>query len=209
MSLLTLSPRDRRALAVGGTVMIAALTLARGFPALRTWTNERRASAVELNHELSQLRLGVASQRERKAALTKRSAELASLESALLPGETPATGAASLARLVGTAAESSAVHIRSTQLRTDSIRAGDAYTRVAVRIDATSDIRGLTSFLARLERGPALLVVKSLAITQSEPLSEMETLRAELEVAGLARAHDACECRGPECRCAQSVEASP
>jgi hypothetical protein len=119
--------------------------------------------------------------------LTARAKALGELDGGLLTGEQPASAAASLARLVGTAADSSNVHIRSTQLRIDSARSDAVYSTVGLRMDATSDIRGLTSFLARLERGPTLLVLRSLSITQPEPAAEMEALRIDVEVAGLMR----------------------
>lgn len=183
-----LSPRDRRALWIGVIVIGGTLLLTRGIPALSAWTRERRASADELRRELIELEQGIAEQRSRKALLSSRAAELAALDHGVLPGETPASAAASLARLVGIAADSSNVHVRSTQLRVDSVRAEEVYITVAVRIDASSDVRGLTQLLARLERGPTLLVIRSLYVTQPEPLAEMEALRIELEVAGLMRA---------------------
>lgn len=188
MTLARLTPRDRRALWIGVIVLVGTLAYTRGVPALSAWTRERRASAAELRRELADFRRGMAEQKDRKALLTARANALEELDRGLLPGEQPASAAASLARLVGTAADSSNVHIRSTQLRIDSARSDAVYSTVGMRIDATSDIRGLTSFLARLERGPTLLVLRSLSITQPEPAAEMEALRIDVEVAGLMRA---------------------
>jgi hypothetical protein len=61
------------------------------------------------------------------------------------------------------------------------------FAPVSVRIDATADVRGLTNLLTRLERGPTLLVVRALSITQPEPNAEMEALAVELTVEGLSR----------------------
>jgi hypothetical protein len=173
---------------LGAIVIGGAIGLTRGVPALSDWTAERRASAEELRRELARLEQGIAGQRDRKALLSSRAAALAELDRGLLRGATPASAAASLAQVVGTAADSSNVHVRSTQVRLDSATAEQHYSDVTVRVDATGDVRGLTQLLARLERGPTLLVVRSLSVSQPEPLAEMEALRIELEVAGLMRA---------------------
>jgi hypothetical protein len=187
MSFPTINPRDRRALAVGAIVIVAALILARGVPALFSWTAERQSSAAELTTELRALRNALATQRERRAQLAAGAASLARLEAGLLAGATPVSAAAALAQLVGRAADSAGIHVRSTQVRGDTARTGAVFTTVSVRIDATADVRGLTSLLARLERGPALMVISALSVTQLEPESEMEALQVELTVEGLSR----------------------
>ena len=187
MSLPTINPRDRRALVVGAVVIIATLILTRGVPALLSWTAERQSSAAELTTELNALRHAVATQRARRDELQVGTASLARLEAGLLAGATPASAAAALAQFVGAATDSSGVHVRSTQVRGDTARTGAVFAPVSVRIDATADVRGLTNLLVRLERGPMLLVVRTLSITQPDPGSEMEALAVELTVEGLSR----------------------
>lgn len=187
MSLATINQRDRRALALGAIVIVATLILARGVPTLMSWTTERQSSAAELTTELHVLRHAGATQRERRAQVAAGTASLSRLEAGLLTGATPASAAAALAQFVGHAADSSGVHVRSTQVRADTARTGAVFAPVSVRIDATADVRGLTNLLTRLERGPTLLVVRALSITQPEPNAEMEALAVELTVEGLSR----------------------
>lgn len=187
MSLTTINQRDRRALVLGAIVILATLILARGVPTLMSWTTERQSSAAELTTELRALRHALATQRERRAHVAAGTASLARLEAGLLGGATPASAAAALAQFVGAAADSSGVHVRSTQVRGDTARTGAVFAPVSVRIDATSDVRGLTNLLTRLERGPMLLVVRALSITHPEPNAEMEALNVELTVEGLSR----------------------
>lgn len=184
---MSMSQRDRRALVAGAILIVATLAVARGIPALFSWTSERQSSAAELTSELRRLRHQVATQRERRGQLAKGAASLARLDAGLLAGATPASAAAALALLVGRAADSAGVHVRSTQVRADTARTGAEFAPVSVRIDATADVRGLTNFLVRLEREPVLLVVTALSVTQPDPSSEMEALQVELTVEGLLR----------------------
>jgi hypothetical protein len=109
------------------------------------------------------------------------------LAPALLSGDSPASAAATLAALVsGTAAQAN-VRLGAVQVRPDSVARG-AFTRVAVRASATGDINGVTQMILGLEKGPMLLAVRELSITQAEPgapADRAEALRLELLVEGL------------------------
>jgi len=184
-----LSSRDLRVLIAGTVVIAALLTASRGLPAWRAWLTERRASAAEMTGELARLEAAIPLQRALKDSLRARRIRLSELSGALVPGGTPPASAAALASLLSSAAARAGVRLGAVQLRPDS--AGKtAFTRVAVRADATGDIRGITRLLAALEGGQTLLSVREFSVSSPSPAgpdTQAEALRVEMVVEGLAK----------------------
>ena len=182
-----LTPRDRRVLTVGAISCAALAMGARGIPALMRWTRDSRAAAAQLVGEEARARTSIARAAETRDTLAARNARYLALAPRLLDGETAAGAGGTLASIVSGAATASNVRLGSVQIRADSTRRG-AFTSVAVRADLTGDIRGISEMLATLEKGPALLAVRELSITQPEPAAgddRAEVLRAEVVVEGL------------------------
>lgn len=182
-----LTSRDRRVLAVGAIACTTLAAGARGIPALLQWTQDSRASAAQLVGEDARARASIARAAETRDTLTARNARYLALAPRLLEGETPAGAGATLASILSGAAAVSSVRLGSVQIRADTARRG-VFTRVAVSADLTGDIRGISAMLAMLERGPALLAVRELSITQPEPAAgddHAEALRADVVVEGL------------------------
>jgi hypothetical protein len=126
-----------------------------------------------------------------------RAERFVALAPALLDGTSAATAGATLASILSGAAAASDAKLGSVQVRTDTAASDSsggtprAFTRVAVRASLTSDVRGLSRFLLALERGPTLLSIDELSITQTEPAADgmrPEILHVEIAVAGLALA---------------------
>lgn len=199
MSALTLSPRDRRVLALGAATIGLLFALGRGVPALRRWEREQRAEAAELAAEAARARGSVRAHGVVRDSLKARETRFLALAPLLLGGETPAVAGATLASLVSGAAAACSVRLGAVQVRADSAGQG-VFTRVAVRADAVGDVRGVTGFLAALERGPALLAVRELSVSQSEPAAppdRPEVLRIELTVEGLVLSPRAAPAHSP------------
>jgi len=190
---LAFSHRDRRVLVIGGAIIAALFAVSRGFPAWRGWVTKQQSSAAEMTAEMARLDAAISMQRALKDSLRSRRSRLTELRAALLHGDSPASSAASLASLVSSAASDAEVRLGAVQVRADS--AGKTpLTRVAVRADATGDIRGVTRFLAALEGGTALLSVRELSVSSpapGAPDSQAEALRVEIVVEGLARTREA------------------
>lgn len=184
---LAISRRDRRVLLAGAAVIASILLLSRGVPAWRAWEHEVRASAAELTAEAERAEASVQLLPQTLDTLEQRQGRLVALAPVLLGGESPAAAAGALASLVSGAAAQSHMELAALRLQVDSARTG-VFTRIAVRGDATGDIRGVTQLLLTLERGPHLLAVRELSISQPEPAApahQPEALRIEFVVEGL------------------------
>jgi hypothetical protein len=95
---------------------------------------------------------------------------------------------AALASVVSGAAVIAGLELGAISIRLDTTRT-NVFSRPSVRGDARGDITGLTRFLAALERGPTMLVIRQLAVTQPEPGAagdRPETLRIEFTIEGIA-----------------------
>jgi Type II secretion system (T2SS), protein M subtype b len=200
-ALSRLSGGDRRTLAVGATVIAGLVLLAKGGPAWRVWQQDTAAGATELAADALRSDAEIAAYPALHDSLRERAARLRSLTPSVLPGDDPASAAATLATIISDAASDAGVKLGTVQPRVDSephSLGGDrtapppTFARVSARADAAGDVVALTQFLADLEHGPALLWVRELSITQPDPAapsSRIETLHAELTVAGLALNH--------------------
>lgn len=180
--------RERRVLVAGAAGVVMIVACARGVPAWLAWQRGANARAAELGTRVIQVRRAVASARATQDSLVHRSGRLDALTSRLIAGDTPAAAAATLAALLSDTAEGAAVRVNSLQVRPDSVGRA-TFTRVAVRVDATGDVDGLTQFLLALETDSTVLVVRELSITQPDPAApsdRAEALRAEVLVEALA-----------------------
>jgi len=181
------SQRDRRALLVGAVTVFTVVALSRGLPARSSWQRRVREDARVSRTEAARARALLGIGKAIEDSLAARDERFMALAPKLLGGESPAAAGATLAGLLSGAAASSGVRVGAVQIRPDTASTG-AFMRVSVRADATGDIRGVTKMLSALERGPALLVIRSFSIDQPEPAASsdrMEALRVTLEVEGL------------------------
>lgn len=190
-----LSSRDRRALVVGGIGIASLAAFARGMPALRGWSDASVSSARELALEAERAVASMAGAGALLDTMRARGERFVALAPALLDGGSAATGGATLASLLSGAAAAADAKLESVQVRPDTAArdssgtTASTFARVSVRATMTADVRGLAKVLLALERGPTLLAVEELSVTQPEPGadgSRPEMLRVELVVAGLA-----------------------
>jgi len=192
---LALSSRDRRVLTVGAIGIVSAVVLARGIPALRQWGDASVASAREVAEEAVRAEVSVRGAGTLKDTMRARGERFVALAPVLLDGSSAATAGATLGSIVSGAAAAAdaklgSIHVLpETAHRDSSGEASRAFARVSVRASMTADVRGLSKVLLALERGPTLLSVEELAVTQPEPAgdgSRPEMLQVEFVVAGLA-----------------------
>jgi len=181
-----MTARDRRALFVGGGVVLAAFLLLRVLP----WTL-RSAFAAEVGL------------RQRAALLARAHADLAEagglrdsavalgqalvgLAPKILSGDAPAEAAADLSGRVNLAASRNQAKLERVEPMTDSAVAGRLH-RVALRAAFECDIRGLVGLLQALTFGKAALTVRELRVTAIDAGSadkNPEVLRVDMTVAG-------------------------
>lgn len=184
----SLTGRDRRALITGAVVIITLTALARGLPAWRHWTRTARTRAAIAAADVARAESRLRIQHQLTDSLDVRGKRLIAFAPALLNGATTASAGATLAGLVSGAATAS-LHVDAVQLLPARDSASSStFRRVAVRVDATGDVRGVVRMLAALERGPTLLAIRALGIEQAEPAAppdHPEALHVTLTVEGL------------------------
>lgn len=181
-----MSPRDRRALLIGGAVVAAAVLALRVAPWAARAVFDRRAEleasaalAARMEDEVRS-----ASHLEDSGAVVRT--RLAALAPALLAGTTPAEASADLAGRLAAAAERHRVRVSRTDQVPDSGGA-DGLRQVRLRVAIESDTRGLLAFLRELSRESAVLLVDSVRTVVADPqvpAGRPELLQSELTVRG-------------------------
>jgi type II secretion system (T2SS) protein M len=173
---------------VGGALVACMLLGARGLPAAYLWQRELHANALESRTALYEARILMNSESMLRESTIVRGKRVIDLAPLLLNGDSPSASGATLEGVLSQAAMMSKVQLGAVELQSDS-GGKTIFEHVAVRASANGDIRGLTNMLAQLERGPALLSIKQLSITQPEMdagLNRMESLHMELVVEGIS-----------------------
>lgn len=178
--------RDRRALVLGGAVVLTALLGLRVLPwtvrkaaAAERGLRERAALLARARADLSETAL----LRDSAAVLTRAVVRLAPK---LLSGDTPAEALADLSGRLNLAASRNQAKLERTDQLADSASAG-RLRRVRTRAALESDIRGVVGFLRSVELGDAVLSVEELRIVAPDPSSGdrvPEVLRVEVTVVG-------------------------
>lgn len=183
--------RDRRALAIGGAILLSLLLVARG---VRPAISRVQALRAEISRERDLLARGRAllagvPALDSTAARLERAVALA--DDRLFPSADPLAATAGLGAYVSDLARRNGVHVQQGETRPPTAAAGDLVA-VEVGLRAQGDLEGALAFLISLERGPRLVEVVRLGIERTagtrdrEP--EHETLSLTLVVRGYAAA---------------------
>lgn len=180
-----MTSRDRRALVVGGSVVLVAVMLLRLLP----WTVREvvtlRARAIDHVATLERTRALVAALPAHRDSLREALGALVGLAPKLVDGATSAEAQASLSALVSLASSRHGLKILRLDPLPDS--AAGAFQRVAVHAECEGDAGGLTALLRSLETGTTLLTVPVISVQATDPWTEgkaPERLRIELTVTG-------------------------
>ena len=179
-----MTPRDRRALALGAAVVAAALTLRLAPLALARLqgARERLEGRVEL---LAHMRADLrdATRLQDSAEVVRR--RIARLAGQLLSPRTEVEAAASLGALVSLAAERHHVRLGRAEAVPDSANAGPA-RRVSLHAALESDTAGLLGLLGALADSPAVLTISALSVVADPPSAPgaPELLHTEITVRG-------------------------
>lgn len=197
MRQLAPSRRERRVLIVGGTLIAGMIGFSRGVPAWSKWQRDVRVAAAEMSVEVARAEASVARLEATLDSLETRKLRLVQLAPRFVGVESPSAAAGALAALVSGAAQAANVRVSSIQVGNDTT-AGTVVRRVWVSAELEGDIRGVASLLSTLERGPTLLAIREMSISQPDPASPAdvaESLGVRLRVEGLAIDREAAEGR--------------
>jgi hypothetical protein len=186
---LALSARDRRTLVIGVSVVGSLFALGRGLPALMSWQSTRIADATATVGDLTDARAGRRALPTLRDSAREQQARIAAIDSAIVTAPTSSAAAALLASALEEMADEARVKVGAMQLVADSAAAG-AVVQVGVRLTGVADVYGLLELLKAVEGGEALLAVRELAVSQSDPAApstKPEALRIDMMVVGMAR----------------------
>ncbi len=184
-----LSPRDRRAVALG-VMALGPVLLFRGV--VQPYVRARAALADRLAAQrgLLERELSVFAGAQR---LPERRARVAGLLAAdaprMLPGGDPLAASAELVGYVGEAARRSHVLVSELQSRgSGAAPAADGLARLQVEVRGQTDFEGVLRFLQALEHGPRLIRVEAVSIEGGVVASDArrETLTLQAAVSGYA-----------------------
>ena len=181
-----MTPRDRRALLVGGTAIALAVLGLRVLP----WAARRVTEAHAVLRERATL---LARTREEMAALPRLRDSAAVLSQALialapqvLSGSTPTEAGADLSGRMNLAASRAPARIERIDPLPDS--SGDGRLgRVRVHASLETDVRGLVALLRAVDAGDEVLKLDELRVQAPEPGSAKrgpEILKIEITVSG-------------------------
>ena len=184
---LALSPRDRRALAIGAVSIGSLVIVGRVGPAWRDWQHAVVASANDAARTEARDDVLARNARAIHDSLAARQARLTALAAAWLTGDSPAAAGAGLAAVITRAATDAAMTLGALDIHTDSA-AQSPFVPVHVRASVSVDIQGLVTLLAALDRGPVVVNVASLDVQAGDPAAppqRAEVLRADLTIEAL------------------------
>jgi len=185
---MTMTRKDKHTLAAGALAIALIVGGGRGLPMYRRWRRESADAAVENVERAARMRALSKRERVLHDTLAARVHRVLSLAPLIVTGASLAAATAELHGTVAVAAAQSNVRIDAVQLGGDTTRSR-TFQRVRIRAEVVGDAGGLASFLSRIERGPPLLRVRELTITQSDPNApdtRPDAIRAIVVIDGMA-----------------------
>lgn len=182
------APHDRRVL-IAGVALITVIVGAKAIARTTEWRVREWASATSLLAEVTRQEARARILAAERDSLVARRVRLATMDSTILDGDTPALAAAALAELMSDVAEQTTAQLGNVVVRADSSAHG-AFVVVRVQATVTGNAPALVNFLAKLEASPKLVAIRELGIRLQGDQSAVQggqALRADVVVEGLAR----------------------
>jgi type II secretory pathway component PulM len=176
-----LRPRERRLLVLAGILVISVV----GY----VYVAEPLLEAHATTRELVAARRGLLARQERLVAradaygreLATLRAEIGQQRARLLTGDKAPVAASEIQKLVKTTAQEAGIDVRSERILATVDRGG--YAEVPVEVTLSGPVRGLTTFLHRLEDAPILLALTDLKV-RAPATGAQRDLSATLQLSG-------------------------
>lgn len=181
-----MSPRDRRALILGGLVLGAAVMALRVLPAGLRQTLAARGALRERAVLLGRTRAEIAVVPELRDSAAVLSQALVALASQVLSGSTSAEAAADLSGRLNLAASRAPARVERISPLPDSSSEG-RLGRVRVQMVLETDVRGLVAVLRSIGAAEEVLKLEVLRVEAPQPIAMVrgpEILKVELTVSG-------------------------
>ncbi len=159
-----MSARERRTVVWGAGIVLAATLIVRGLlPFVQSWqAREDRLTAVLARTAQLQALAAQTPQLTQAATIAER--ELAGAPRRVLHARSAALAASSLQSLLQEASDGAGLAVNRVEVSPD----GDAV--VVGTLSVVGDIHGLAALLGTLERGPRVVQIERLSITQNTAL---------------------------------------
>jgi hypothetical protein len=187
---LTLSSRDAKALRLGALALVALLSVSRLFPAIREVEAGRQAIAADRREALARSSAIVKASGRLQKDATSSVKLIRILDSISLSDTTSDGSSVELRGRISAAAELADAQLDSVQTSIDST-SGVVLRTVTATGSLKTDGEGLAAFLAAVETGVPVLVLRHLAVERVPGTREAQpTLRASFTVEGIARQRD-------------------
>ena len=174
--------RDKRALAMGGALVLVAVLVLEVFPWVVRSVVALRSRALAQAATLARAEDVLVREPEVRDSLTQVLSRVVALAPKVVDGKTGAEAQASLSGLVSLVANRQQLKVVRLDPLPDST--AGAFTRVAMHAELEGDVAGLTLFLKAVETGDPLLTVMALSVMAPDPNSRTEVLRIEMDLAG-------------------------
>jgi hypothetical protein len=181
-----MTPRDRRALLLGGLAVGGAVIVLRLMPWAVHHASSGYANLRERSALLARTRDEMASLPTLRDSATTLSQALVALAPQLLSGSSPAEAAADLSSRMNLAASRAPARVERIDPLPDSAGEG-RLGRVRVHAALESDVRGLIAFLKSIDTGDEVMRLDELHVEAPQALTSErgpEILKIEVTVSG-------------------------
>lgn len=181
--------REHRTLTLGLGVLILISLFGKARVWL-AWSRQQFYAAAELQRTLNRVRDDLRSYPATHDSARALRLQLGNEFHSLLQGTTTPATEAALIESIHEAADAAGVRLGSVSVNTDTSQGDKFYAHPRGALEATGDVRGVTTFLAALEGNESRIRLVSMNISQSEPFAESrrsEALHLTLIVEGLGR----------------------
>ncbi len=182
---MTISPRERRFLMVGGAALVAFLAINYLVAPAISSQMQVRAEYREKLRALERYQLVVEGKRRYERKFADADQLFSQLQRRLLPGEKLTLTAAELQAMLHKMAGEAGVTIVSESI--PSPKKAEGFTQVSVELSLNSDLKKLRDFLYKIETSQKLLTVPKLVVNASFPRPGFE-LQVAVVVSGYTTA---------------------
>ena len=183
-----MTPRDRRALLVGGAAVFGALVMLRVLPWTVAAVGRLRERTAQQSAAASRARAVLAVAPAARDSLTRVLNAIVALAPQLVDVHSAAEAQASLSALVSLAANRHGLKVaRLDPLPPLPDSSAGVFRRVTVHAELEGDVAGLAGLLRAVETSEPLLSVVSLAVSAPDPYAHPnapEVLHLEIDVMG-------------------------
>jgi hypothetical protein len=166
-----LEPRERRTIAIAGTVLGVAMLVTYGIlPFARRWSAREDLIATRAE-QVARLRWLAEHEPELRRAAAQRLTRVGSVDRPrLLAGKSPALAASALQTLVQSYADESGVTVRELNVAgaPDSTSSGDE--AIPATVSAIGDIYGVSGFVSKLQHGTTLIDIREIGVSPNPAL---------------------------------------